>query len=235
MIFYERHKVAYVPIPKVACSALKLALHEMEHGVPFARDPDRPRRKTLHQLYPSARFDPAEARRLDGYFSFVVVRDPVERILSAYANKLRQGEIMKRTRSKTLFGLFRADLPTEPTPEEFIDRFEHYRAANTIIRSHTEPTAYFTGPDLGLYSAVFPLNDRQGLRRGLRKWTGKPPVRIPRRNPTDATHKITARDLSRRSLARLIDLMAPDYALLKDFFEPPALGDVPVTRSVAAD
>lgn len=84
----EQRGVLYCPIPKNACSTIKYWLATVADGA----CPDLPR-GAIHPYTRDrlslARFTPEEARAIvDRSVSFVVLRDPAERLVSAFADKL---------------------------------------------------------------------------------------------------------------------------------------------------
>ena len=108
-LVFRKHKIAYIPIPKAACSSIKYAL--------------RPLTETSSQSAPGIHSFPGfEVRRfdeianeLDGdWLVFTVVRHPVDRIQSAWRDKMRSEE--KITSWMKLHAL---------RPGDSFDRFVH--------------------------------------------------------------------------------------------------------------
>lgn len=97
MIYSKHLNLAYGPIPKNACSSVKLALLE-ELGIDLAGQPLHDRLPTPGdwQLEPGtirelpAPSDPS-VNRLPGSFAFAVVRHPLDRLVSAFADKVLHG------------------------------------------------------------------------------------------------------------------------------------------------
>lgn len=97
MIYSEHLNLAYCPIPKNACSSVKLAiLKELEIDLAGRPLHDRLPTPGDWQLEPGRLRclpPPVEAswNRLPGSFAFVVVRHPLERLVSAFVNKVLDG------------------------------------------------------------------------------------------------------------------------------------------------
>jgi hypothetical protein len=84
----ERHAAVYIEIPKVACTSIKVALAGV-CGVDLAASGGNP-----HEArWPTPRAAPARlGPRFPGLFAFAFVRDPWERLVSCYRDKIR-GEV----------------------------------------------------------------------------------------------------------------------------------------------
>lgn len=152
----------YFPVPKIACTSMKLAVfahNEPDVKVtlrpPGVRDPDmiafhhdgRPYRH-VHQLYPSRllRLRPWPLAR--GTRRFCLVRDPVKRFLSGYGNRV----------------VFHNDLnlPEPPPLDEFLDRLDEFRRIPTI-KHHFAPMFRFLGLRPGFYDRIFDIGELDQL------------------------------------------------------------------------
>ncbi|XP_071502869.1 carbohydrate sulfotransferase 14-like [Diadema antillarum] len=82
----DAHKFIYCFVPKVACSNWKRVIKYMNGKVP---DLETPMKMDHHKdLVTLTEFNDEEvAYRLKNYYKFMFVRDPTERLLSAYRNK----------------------------------------------------------------------------------------------------------------------------------------------------
>lgn len=110
---------------------MKMALHEAAYG------PWEGTVASLHLCYPTvhAHCD-VEA---DDLFRFCIVRDPLERFVSAYRNRVLDQE--------ALLDLEDMSLEQRPTLEKFALNLEAYREASYLIRHHTDPQTAFLGED----------------------------------------------------------------------------------------
>lgn len=91
----ERHRFLYCYVPKVACSNWKRVLKVLSGALESVHVPLKMDHK--RDLLFLADLPPEQIRyRLQHYFKFLFVRDPMERLLSAYRNKF--GEIQEYQR-----------------------------------------------------------------------------------------------------------------------------------------
>jgi hypothetical protein len=144
---------------------------------------------------------------LDNYrdwYKFTVVREPIDRFISFYQNKILQ--------EKQYF----------ETPVE-IDRLalnlEKYRSQNTNLKHHTETQKTFTGDDLGVFDGVYKIEDLSELHHRIKEKTGLQ-FTLPRKNISNSQDKEKF-SLSDEAIIKLIDFYKEDYVLLKSFYEVP--------------
>lgn len=235
------YRIAYTPIPKVACSSIKRAVYEVKFGEAYSPRHLRVRLKggRVHGVFPSKRFDAGEVARLEGYWHFAVVRDPAARIISTWSDKvmgregLREAE-MPPVRDLRSFGLrtrhalrrmtgrgrVARTLPLHPTLDEFVTRLDAYQAGFHVIEEHTRPAGYYLGSDLSIYDRIYRLEDLDALQDELSARIGRR-IDFPRVNITRKGRKLTVDDLSDDAFTTLMDRLAPDYALLAAYYPRP--------------
>jgi Sulfotransferase family len=215
-------RLAYFPVPKNACSTLKILFYRINTGEIWssARNGGQPIHRT--KGYRTLKFSAARARVPEGYQTLAVVRDPIDRFLSAYFNKV----VDERGATQA------AMAPGAVLPEsfdEFLDRIEELRHANYQIRQHTRPQTDFLGPDPGYFSFVFRLEANAGLRNWLRDRIGAPPKL---RHVNRSQRSFGRERLTPAQLARLRDLYRADFAFIAAMRpapagHPPAEGPAP--------
>lgn len=84
-IVSRKHKLLYYSVPKAACTTVKAFLY----GLNRAKDQDN--KKFSHQNFlDSIEFHQVEEEEYEDYLSFAFVRNPWERIVSCYFNKVRE-------------------------------------------------------------------------------------------------------------------------------------------------
>lgn len=206
-------KLFYFPAPKNGGTSIRDCLFEIENGWRFRPMIIDGRKVGLYNLFgiPTA-FQPAPER--PGFLRFAVVRDPLRRLVSAYADRVlaRQG-----TDSADFAALgIRSDLPKVPDIETFIAELDEYRKIATVAH-HTSPQAHFLGPDIGYFHRVFRVEALDELERFLGERAGAP-VTLPRRKSDGP--KIDPATLSAAARQRITERYAVDYALLRDFYSP---------------
>ncbi|WP_421723395.1 sulfotransferase family 2 domain-containing protein [Bauldia sp.] len=208
----HRFELVYFPIPKNATSSLKHVFYTIETGHPFdAKTRDR-LGGTVHQFYRSRPSDWLDYYA--GYTSFVIVRDPIKRLLSAYGNRvLGAGE----SRSEKLSS---AGLKPEPTIEEFIINFNEYRENSKVIRNHTIPQSRYVGDFWDKIALKIPIEQLGSVPEMLQKLTGAR-VELPQMKKTPNPAKVS--DLSPKLFNKLVDFYQKDYEMLGPMYSPDML------------
>ena len=108
------YQIAYLSIPKVACSSIRYALAGLVFGReldPYGRDKDL----RIHEDVFIGKPLKSIARNHDHYFKFTFVRNPWDRLLSCYNDKIKNPE---RRTPKMIYQGFEAGM----TFAEFIER-----------------------------------------------------------------------------------------------------------------
>ena len=206
-------KLQYFPVPKNAGTSVRDCLFEIENGWRYRPMLIDGRRVGLFELFGSpTAFQPAPDR--PGYLRFTVVRDPLRRLLSAYANKVldRPGVAYADSASLTP----RSDLPKAPDIETFVAYLDEYRLISRI-RHHTNPQRYFLGDDLGHFHRVFRAEGLGELEHFLSERAGAP-IRLPRLKAEGT--KIDPATLSPAARRKIAQHYAVDYALLGRYYAP---------------
>ena len=241
-VILPTYRVAYTPIPKVACSSIKRALYEVKFGAPYHPRHLRVRLAggRVHGVFPSRKFDSAAFARLDGYWKFAVVRDPAARIISTWADKVMGREGLARAQSprgrslRSLALRLRArggrmlqrgrvaqTLPLKPSLDDFVLRLDAYQAGFHVIEEHTRPAAYYLGPDLSAHDAIYRIEDLDEMQTELSARLGRR-FDLPRVNASHNRLKPTVDDLSDQAFSALMARLAPEYALLAAYYPRPS-------------
>lgn len=157
-------RLVYFPVPKVACSSIKHALLNFnENGLASklpARLPFRGLVKTPHSYYPSPLFNPLHVVRYGRLKWFCVVRDPLERFMSAYAHRIGVRRDLHRS-GRT--GLRNPILNRSPDLGEFVDRFEDYYRSCYRVKHHFRPLCDYLGKKPNRFDRVFSLSELEEL------------------------------------------------------------------------
>jgi hypothetical protein len=228
-IVSDTYKIAYFRVPKVACTSLKLAMHKVLFGVEHATPED----DSIQGVLETKDFKKRDLVNLDGYFKFAVIRDPIDRILSAYNDKILDAECLiaedrqKRVQlANKLVALTWLDtktyrsLPLLPDISTVIQHIKLYRAKYRVVWGHTNPTRTYLGGDLSVFDRIYTLDQLDQLKADMEARTGSP-FDIPRRNVSKPSTPVRRDDLEKGDLERLTTYLNDDYELLSDYFRRP--------------
>lgn len=209
------HRIAYFPVPKIANTSIKAAFYRIEEGRDWLPDPEASRE--LGRRYRTKPMSPIERRRAAGHWKFAVVRDPVERLLSAYQNRVVElRDVARSSQSVTLARLFRVSV--EPDIDEFIARLSTYRLISDRIRRHTNSQRHYLGRDLGYFDRVFRIGELDVLAGELSDRTGLA-VELPRHQRSQST--LLFADLAPATKQKALAHLREDYELLRGLYETP--------------
>ncbi len=238
-IVSPRLQIVYYDVTKVASTSMKLLLYEVEAGRPHAVAPPLrgwrgrlaaltgrptggvPRIHAVPWLVTTP-FDPEAGRDVQkegntGLHRLALVRDPIERLHSAWRNKVHSRQISARPAEHA--ALEAEGLPLDPSFGTLIDHFERYRALSRPAWLHTTPMAWHLGPDLSHFDSVHPLERLDALMAFLSGRAGRC-LSLPRANESGPAGRDAA--LTAAQVDRLREITAPDYALLGGLYDPEA-------------
>jgi hypothetical protein len=204
----DTFQLAYYPSPKVACTSLKTALYRLENSQDWQDFRIDGKTIYIHDHIPSDAFEPLEVQK-SHYFKFAILRDPIDRFLSAYQNRVVDfGELSAEhiASHPELEGL-----PLSPTISEFVENLERYRSISPSIRHHTEPQHVFIGSDLSYYDRVFRFEEVQEIPEILYRITG---IKFELPHQQKSLAKIKLSDLSKRDIRGIEWFYREDYALV---------------------
>lgn len=213
-VVVDPHKLAYMPVPKAACSSVKAALAvvdpRVDHGREiFAADPT-----VVHRIYPTLRFRRHRWVAYHDFFRFTVIRDPLQRLLSVYSDLVAGRDMIRTARS---FKRGNPSLPSDPDPDFFFRHLDEYAALVSVIKHHALPQIVFTGPKLERFSKVYRTAEIDALAADLSELTGTM-VKVPRMNRSRRALEFS--DLSPTGQAALRARLEPEYAHLAQHYGP---------------
>lgn len=216
VITVEKHKIAYMALPKAACSSVKAALAQID---------DQPRDDggftcdlKWHSMYPTRRFRPHRWEQYgEDWYRFCVVRDPVQRLISCYLDRVVERRELFNSRNVRLGWV---SLPAMPDPDFFLQNIQAYKGVSSTIKHHAMPSWLFLGKNLSLYDDVFTPRQLPALGAILSERSGQPVV-IPRENATAKTTKLTLDDLRPQTVDILKKSLAEEYSFLSNYLENP--------------
>jgi hypothetical protein len=195
--------LAYFPIPKVANTTIKAGLRD---AVPRADIIDSGNK----------RMSPRIRKMTRGMHRIAVIRDPVERALSGWANRVvHERDVERSSISRALL----APLGLGPLPDAdtFFLHLRKYMLANNRVRRHLLPQTAYLGDDLSFFHDVYRIDEMDRLAADLSARLGQPVVFG--RHQTGGP-KIKFSDLSPVAAAKLNDHFEADYRLLANYYSP---------------
>jgi hypothetical protein len=219
----QRARLAYVDVPKAACTSIKTLLFELDGGSLEARRPgvvDRllgrrqRRRRSVHQIEGYVTRPFAEAGPVpEGHARITVLRDPLSRLYSAWSNKADHATFVRRGEVAALTA---AGLSSAPTFGAFLDAFEPYRALSDAVAVHTRPLRWHLGDDLDRYDRVFRMEEMAAFEAWISERAGRP-LKLARENRGAGETRPTGFEERHVAVARRI--LAEDYALLDGHYD----------------
>lgn len=216
----EKYDFGYRYIPKTASSSLKRLLYEVECGKQFE-----------NMFLPNGRFTTVHnwvrKRRLASISSskvrMIIIRDPIKRLLSAYADKVRKKKLISEAKVEERWPHLMGRLPPfNPSLSMFIKHLDDYSQIRSI-RHHTMPLiSFLNGKNLTFFTDVFKIEDLPLAVQKIQQITGSK-LEIGRENTSGG--KVSMADLTEEDIDRLIRYYADDYALLKGYYSPQDIKD----------
>ncbi|MBC6442781.1 MAG: sulfotransferase family 2 domain-containing protein [Rhodobacteraceae bacterium] len=169
-LLYTNLGVAYFPVPKCASSSLKFCLHEANTGL-------APKRQDLRKHIRMRSFAQTNLQELEGYEKMAVVREPVARLKSCYADRILRRHLMPESHPDKRYikhhegeerKLKSCNLPEYPDFQTFADHFEEYRDISRVVRNHTPVLSHWLGSDPLFFDAIFDFGALPALEEWLR-------------------------------------------------------------------
>jgi len=213
-VLLPEQRLIYVPIPKNACSSIKQACYGIEFGEPFDYSHNRKLGyRDIHDYYEKRNNAFTSLKRLknnEDCMRFAVVRDPIERLLSSYGNRVVDLKDLEMSRKV----LEKMNLPAEPDLNTFVINLEKYRKVNAGINHHVRPQAAFLGGTLEYLDQVYPFEKMELVAQKLKSYD---PDLVMKREKSGGA-KFELYDLSHDALNYALDYYKQDYRLLKEFY-----------------
>ena len=211
----KSHDLGYMFLPKTASSSLKRLIYEIEMGEPFPEDglPGRPNFHSHQWVVRSRLGDISKAGR-----RMIVIRDPVKRALSAYADKVQKKKLISKNNLQKKRPELIGKLPAyNPSLSVFLEFFEDYLRIQTI-HHHIRPfNELLNGHDLTFFTDIFKFEYLNLAHNAIVQITSHQ-GELQHTNNTNST--ATLADLSESELDFLLDYYATDYELLKGYYSP---------------
>jgi hypothetical protein len=162
VILLEQYRIAYCPMPKNASSSIKARINFLMQGTN-----DVYSHRFFTNVYETSQT--TVLPDLTNYYSFTVIRDPVERLLSYYQkNIIEEGTLARELEVNRA----RAILAARPSIEEFVARFESYAFYFDDVHHHTLPQSAYLRSVLPRLSRVYLISEADTIFEELSNRTG---------------------------------------------------------------
>jgi len=206
-------KLVFFPIPKVACTSIKVMLYEINNHVEW-----RSVRIGFGQVhgYPGYRslpFNTVGLEDLDDFAKIAVVRNPIDRAISAYRDKARKLVLEGTAFQKKLE---EAGLPLEPDPDLFFSEIDQYFDCASVIKEHMRPFSYHLGLDLGYFDQIFKLEEMDELSAYVSDRLGKP-AGVQASNSSKRSIN-TPKEISPKTMDKIVEFCEEDLNYLSDYY-----------------
>ncbi len=211
-------KLAYFPVPKVASSSMKQMFYELEFGKKHILKSGPAHLRGIHNAYFRTRdFYALDLDFYQGFSRLAVIRDPAERILSAYSNRVEHlGELSEENIDMDMARAL--NLEPDPPRHLFFKNIEKYRLLSDSVRHHTDPFTRYLGHDLNYYTDVYKMDQLGQLAEQISGLFGRE-ITIDHYN--EGSRRAAFRWLGVKARKNLLTYCAGDYALLARYFSPP--------------
>ncbi|MEW9617678.1 sulfotransferase family 2 domain-containing protein [Shinella sp. S4-D37] len=187
VVTIDKLKIAYFPVPKAANTSMKHLMHSIDTGGKFRTKHDEATGHLhhIHREYKTPKFSAINPGAYNRFFKIAIVRDPVERIISAWRNRVVHHKELED--EKCALSIKEIGLPEKPDLSEFVLHLDEYREINKSISVHTAPLTDFLGTSREYYDLIFDISESHqievffstltGEKKKLpRKQTGGPPA-----------------------------------------------------------
>jgi len=214
----SQFKIAYFPVPKTASTSMKHAFYELEYGKPFGPDVVPGRRGGIHDNYlNTSHFYQLEHNRYKDYSRIAIIRDPVQRIISAYNHRVLRNDELNEDQID--MDLARAlGVPARPNRGTFLCNIDKYRYLAKSVKHHTEPFTTFLGHDLSYFTDVVKIGKIPELAKQIEALTGLE-FKVDHLQKGNGVPKVL--NMERDARDALLRYCAGDYALMKGYFSIP--------------
>jgi hypothetical protein len=200
--------------PKTGSTSFKHLLYEAEHGQAYKRENGH-----IHKWARKNRIAPLK----DCKYRLILIRDPIERFISCYNNKVLQARHLDNMEIGPL-SLSKAEREFPyPSFDEFVDNFPEIRKV-PVINHHTKPISEFLGTrGLDFFSEVFTFDQMDNLAERINQITDANVALSHRQNsaPNDWSEAPKRADLSSLTPSQfnyLTRLYSPEYRFLKPYY-----------------
>jgi glycosyltransferase involved in cell wall biosynthesis len=212
-IISYRYNLFVTATPKVACTSLKQAFFRLENGFSFRDFTANGISYNVHNIaYPPRFIKDYDKTQLSGLRKFAVVRDPVERLISFFNDKIIDKDCLSVWQPNNLK---KNNLTCNPDFDFFVDHLAEYRQTVSEVKHHTDPITDFVG-DPNWYDEVFSIKNLKKFQSEISEISGVDFI-IPRDNFSSSILKSTS--LSSETIEKIRTFYADDYLSYGDYMD----------------
>ncbi|WP_417586490.1 sulfotransferase family 2 domain-containing protein [Pararhodobacter oceanensis] len=211
-VILDQHQLAYFAVPKTACTSIKTMFFEIENGFAFHDFRASGRYWWIHHFYKTLLFARQNHARIANHCRIAVVRDPIQRLLSCYSNRvLHHKELSQANARAQLRG---TGLPFDPNLRDFVSNLRGYMAAVESINHHARPMVDYLGRDTGYFARLYRMSELDTFVADVSAATGTQ-VGLPRLQTGGP--RIEVDTLSKEVVTMLREFYAEDYEVFAGF------------------
>lgn len=195
-------RLAYFCVPKAGKTTMKSMMKKISDGGNFENYGDRQFSSRFQQL-------------TRDHYRFTVVRDPVDRLISCWSDRVGDRDDIRRSAISTFLC---KPLGLNPSPglEEFVLNLRKYQMINDRIYRHAIPQVRYIGKEPAFYHGIFSVKEMPRAEQELSAVVGKSVV-IGRLN-VSKTNKKEKPVLSTEALEYAREFYRVDYDLYGRYF-----------------
>ena len=167
----------------------------------------------IHDFYPSIAFAKQPRDLIQQLHRFCIVRDPVERIISCYNNRVVRYKVL----SKDLLSQAKIKAPANPDLDQFINYLDQYKNI-ADIKHHTHSLTHFLGNNSDFYHEIFNLRNLKRAEETLKKHFPSNKFDMPHLQQTQNESQISRENASKKMIRTIENLYEDDYSVYGKFF-----------------
>jgi hypothetical protein len=215
MIISDKHKIIYYSVPKIAHSSLMDVMHIVRTGKKFDYENHK-----IYRTYHTKNFNKVKlTSEQKNYYKFCVVRDPVDRFVSAFVNRIlvEKRHYKNNSDHKQDFILWKKKKFREyPTIYQFLKNYENYNE-NMDLNFHFRPLTSYLGNDPSFFDDVYDISElKSKLIPKLQSITNTKLV-LPHK--MKGKKIITVKDLNEEAISQIKLLYRQDYTNYGKYFK----------------
>ena len=206
MIKLEKHKLLFVNAPKCAGTSLKFMLYD------YLDESRRESEVHIGNRFSAQKFDAKVIKKCKNYYKFCVVRDPVDKLISCYNNRVIDKKILLKRHRYFLKGLS----PT-PTFDVFLQKLHLYQQASPDIMWHSRKLVFFLGNNANIYDDIFSISEVNTRLIPILEKKLKSKLKRPVKNQT-ICKMVKKNNLSNKQIKKIEQWYRKDYETYGRFF-----------------